>query len=337
MEPVVAVLANGLGNQMSCIAGAIEYASDPRRAGRPIKLDGHGLWGGKNKHEENPPEAAALKFWPDLPRLERRQGKSVSEYAHEHFLPHFKALNIFWETQRRNKNVTILYKGYSYHHFASENVLKDVVTRYAIVPSPSKSIYELTAGNIRDLDNAFFIHIRRGDFKNVWNRRIFGIDLHKQYYPKALAKFAGYLHAGARVLVCSDDIPWCKKNLVRLYPQVPVAAWTYCNAARADDTLVFMASCKLGGITANSSLSWWGMVLGSYKFHTEKRLYITPKNFIRVAWPLQSATKSRVLLPHGVVSIETGDLYMDDVFVIFVAALLVVYLVIYRITKLANK
>jgi hypothetical protein len=36
------------------------------------------------------------------------------------------------------------------------------------------------------------------------------------------------------------------------------------------DTLHFMAACRLGGICANSSFSWWGSYLNSY---LDKRVY----------------------------------------------------------------
>jgi hypothetical protein len=308
-EPIVAVLGNGLGNQMSCIAGALEYAKTKCRLGRKVVIDAIGLWKGVNKHEDGQ-EFTAMRFWTGLAQVKEKSRDAVSEYVHEKFLPqHF--FNAVWEYKRRKKSCAILYKGYSYHHFASMEILKETVLNHIIVPTLSESVHALTG--LPNLDHCFFLHIRRGDYITKLNRLLFGVDLYSTYYNSALQHFAKQLKGGARILVCSDDILWCQQNLSSLYAQVPLYAWCYCKALRADDTLTLMASCALGGITSNSSLSWWGMVLGKFKSeNSTDRVYVTPENFVRILWPFQSVESSQVALPRNVKTEQTGDVYMVD-------------------------
>ena len=333
VEPIVAVLANGLGNQMSCIAGAIEYAKT-LCSGRRVIVDAKGICMGINKHEENAEEFAAVKFWTGMAHVHTKPQNAASEYMHEKFLPHFQLINDAWALQRRNKNITILYKGYSYHHFATERILQETVERNVSIPPLSSSVPELTG--LPSLDHCFYLHIRRGDFITLVNRIVFGINL-TAYYHAAFKRFSSKLKLGARVLVFSDDIRWCQKNLPRVYKEVPPSAWCYATAIRADDTLILMASCKLGGITANSSLSWWGMILGNYKLKEGDKIYVTPENFIRALWPFQSIEASKVTLPRGVMSEKTGDVYIVNPIFIFSAVLLIILSALtYRTLKAGN-
>lgn len=103
-----------------------------------------------------------------------------------------------------------------------------------------------------DIDDAYFIHIRRGDYVNNWFHTI---DL-TNYYENAMSKIDSGI-----AYVFSNDLHWCED-------------WTLLKDKRCRfvnenevDSLSLMARCKLGGIAANSSFSWWGLYLDSSRKH----------------------------------------------------------------------
>ena len=63
----------------------------------------------------------------------------------------------------------------------------------------------------------------------------------------------------AVVIVCSDDIDWCKDNIQALTGRNNIIFYD------GDDftTLQTMIHCDLGGICANSTYSWWAAYFGS--------------------------------------------------------------------------
>lgn len=335
MQPIVPLMSNGLGNQMSCIAGAFEFQAACLAKGdhRQVLLDSWNVLRGKNKHEASTHVPAAIQFWPAVPSLPR--DADVRRRVPVHTMGIFRALRVdsvksaLLGLDWRDPGTAIEYRGIAHHHFATEDTLRETVSRHAVIP-PLSAPLETLAGGLVSLEGALFLHVRRGDYhSNLVLREMFSVDLYKQYYGNALEHFAKEIAVGSHVLVCSDDIAWCTANLPARYPQVPRSAWVFSSAARADDTLVLMATCGLGGITANSSLSWWGMVLGKYK-GDEQRKYVTPSHFTRALWPLSARKDARTLRPLGVLTENTGD---RDVSVIPLAALAIIVIAVFAIRQ----
>ena len=98
---------------------------------------------------------------------------------------------------------------------------------------------------------AIFLHVRRGDYLHPLNKH-HAVDL-RAYYRRALS---ATLEPGMSVLVCSDDIPWCKDHLPTMYGDL-VQNWQWAEGTDVE-TLEDMSLCEYGGICANSSFSWWG-------------------------------------------------------------------------------
>jgi hypothetical protein len=100
----------------------------------------------------------------------------------------------------------------------------------------------------------FFLHIRRGDYLHPMNRHHY-VEL-GNYYRRALELFPN----GSYILVCSDDIEWCKATLPKIYSFIGADKWIW---FMGDEyaTLSAMMGCTLGGICANSTFSWWGAYL----------------------------------------------------------------------------
>lgn len=97
-----------------------------------------------------------------------------------------------------------------------------------------------------DIDESYFLHIRRGDYVgNAYHE----MDL-SNYYKKSVE------HIGSGIAyVVSNDNAWCEE-------------WQFLKDIRSRiikenevDTLSVMSSCGKGGIAVNSSFSWWGLYL----------------------------------------------------------------------------
>lgn len=119
---------------------------------------------------------------------------------------------------------------------------------------------------------SIWMHIRRGDY--VQNKATLAFHGSKdlEYYRKALETLVKKLPADKRknieIFVCSNDIPWCKKNLDFPYPVNFVE-----NKLGSDDMRV-IKHCK-HDILANSSFSWWGAWLNEYP----DKIVIAPKQW----------------------------------------------------------
>jgi len=97
--------------------------------------------------------------------------------------------------------------------------------------------------------NAYFIHVRRGDYvNNSW----YQLD-YDTYFKKAI----DYLGEDSHYYICSDDIDYCKKYKLFEPLQKTFVEDTDIN------TLYLMSSCVLGGICSNSTFSWWGSYLNT--------------------------------------------------------------------------
>lgn len=119
-----------------------------------------------------------------------------------------------------------------------------------------------------------FLHVRRGDYLNPLCRHHY-VDL-ENYYRYALSMFS---HSDTRILVCSDDIEWCRSTLPGRYGDlIPADRWSFFTGDDRE-TLGAMVSCGRGGICANSTFSWWGAYWGRRRSLTSsgiKPIYTMP-------------------------------------------------------------
>lgn len=132
-------------------------------------------------------------------------------------------------------------------------------------------------------DKSVFLHVRRGDYMYSPNHYI---DL-SLYYIKCLQHLR--MQKGDFVLyVVSDDIGYCKKELSKML-NVFVPNVIYVEHMNELETLSLMRSCKMGGICANSSFSWWG----GYLNQSEEKMVFFPSVWFRnpkyQEWPNEIA------------------------------------------------
>ena len=111
------------------------------------------------------------------------------------------------------------------------------------------------------LQDTIFVHVRRGDYldpdHNIHNINLTSPD--NSYYPLAMnlaRDFYSRRGKTVRFLVFSNDVVWCRTAW--FFNSSDVSIFESDNEVL---TLATMAACELGGIGANSSLSWWAAYL----------------------------------------------------------------------------
>lgn len=167
----------------------------------------------------------------------------------------FMEPNQLWEPSQLLMKApnTFIMKGYWQRAAYIEPYKAEILSLFTL--NPVKPTYATEA------DNAYFLHVRRGDFVgNSYHE----LDL-RDYYRRGISR----MPSGSVAYVVSNDPDWCD-NWQELADVRHVIV-------REDevDTLSIMAACALGGIAANSSFSWWGLYLNSNRPH----LYIPERYF----------------------------------------------------------
>lgn len=217
---VSVVLQGGLANRIFQILAAQHFAEKTNR--KFVLLE--------SKIQENPHESAeatmdqlAELFGPlPLYRGPELEWSLIHEESHQIFTYAFELL-----TMHKGKNVIL--EGY----FQNE--------RYFPRQPPS---FE----NKQKL-NTYFIHLRFGDYMDTK----FDIGL-VDYYKSAILDFMGNTYS-ANFLVFTNDQATAKQYIEQEL-QIPLL-YKFSNATRAIDVIKEMSQC-VGGICANSSLSWLG-------------------------------------------------------------------------------
>lgn len=97
------------------------------------------------------------------------------------------------------------------------------------------------------LDGAF-LHIRGGDYVNHW---LHHVDL-KNYYQSAIQMFP----RGTKFYIFTNDISYAKTLSF-----LDTINYEFVDEKDEVHTLSLLKNCKLGGICANSTFSWWGAYL----------------------------------------------------------------------------
>ncbi|WP_420247500.1 alpha-1,2-fucosyltransferase [Citrobacter sedlakii] len=108
--------------------------------------------------------------------------------------------------------------------------------------------------------NSVIIHVRRGDYINnpiaLKNHGVCSLN----YYKKSIDTIKK-IKGNVVFYVFSDDIDWCKENLL-----VEVLKQDNCVfiSGKSQETDLWLMSCGKNHIIANSSFSWWGAFLSEY-------------------------------------------------------------------------
>jgi len=117
-----------------------------------------------------------------------------------------------------------------------------------------------------NVENSYFIHIRRGDYVN---HPLYVIDNDK-YYTKAISQILKN-NINTHFFIFSNDIEYCKK-----YSVLANIRKTFIENLSDVESLFMMSLCKKGGICTNSTFSWWGSYLNN---NPDKKIYFPNKWF----------------------------------------------------------
>ena len=130
-----------------------------------------------------------------------------------------------------------------------------------------------------DLDNSYFIHIRRGDYVNN-NCHELNLD---NYYKKVLNIIRERETNYYTIYVFSNDINYCKNIEWLQHSNIK-----FIDGLDELDSLYLMSMCNKGAICCNSSYSWWG----AYMINNTEKLVIFPNKWfpnnnikVEIGWP----------------------------------------------------
>ena len=118
-------------------------------------------------------------------------------------------------------------------------------------------------------ENSYFIHVRRGDYLLQHNQSMYSLNY--DYYRRAIEHIQQF-DSNPFFYIVSDDISFCKTC-----PYFETIQKEFIDMDELN-TLNFMASCKLGGICANSTFSGWGATLNA----NPDKIVIVPKEWIHI-------------------------------------------------------
>lgn len=136
------------------------------------------------------------------------------------------------------------------------------------------NVFELSEDHMKNilekykniLTNSCSLHIRRGDYIGLQSRHtLIGLD----YYINSLNKIYGDNIGGANLLIFSDDIEWCKKNI-----NIEGANIHFIQGNVSIIDMYLISLCD-NNIIANSSFSWWGAWLNK----NDSKTVVAPKNW----------------------------------------------------------
>lgn len=134
-------------------------------------------------------------------------------------------------------------------------------------------------------DESVALHVRRGDYLNS---PVLGGMVDRGYYSKAIELLRSEVENPV-FYVFSDDMEWCRANLLPLLGEAPVFVdWNHASLSYIDMQL--MTYCR-HHIIPNSSFSWWGAYLGKH----DRQVVVAPKLWVNPESGLQMRDMN---LPH---------------------------------------
>jgi hypothetical protein len=150
------------------------------------------------------------------------------------------------------------------------NDIKSILLKEFVPKDPMNALNEQWLKRISSCESVS-LHVRRGDYITPAAMKHHGI-LSADYYNKALQTVKQKCSGSIEVFIFSDDLHWCKENLL------PDEKTHFVDANQEKDfhwDMILMSRCK-HNIIANSSFSWWGAWLNQ---HTEKCVVAPEKWF----------------------------------------------------------
>ncbi len=242
-----------LGNQM------FQYALYRKliHLGRKVKLD--------MQYYQQRPEHYGLDIFGLQPDIATTKEISISKDEYRSYLSRLRRKffgkrksivdEIHSNTMQYNSNVFNLKNGYLYGYWQTEKYFSDIreilLSDFQFPEPKDKKNIDLLAQLTEK--TSVSIHVRRGDY-------VGGFPLMtKHYYLQAMDYFS-QKYQDVFFVVFSNDLDWAKEN-------IQLNDGVYVDWNKGEDSyndMYLMTQCK-HNIIANSSFSWWGAWLNTYK------------------------------------------------------------------------
>lgn len=159
----------------------------------------------------------------------------------------------------------------SYRYF--EKYTSDIRNIFTVKTPLTQKNQELLDIIASTWNNTVSIHVRRGDYVSLHSANKWHGVCSIWYYESAIQYIKDKIQHPV-FFVFSDDIAWCKENII--FPEWIVAYYVEHNGIAGHEDLRLMYSCS-HHIIANSSFSWWWAYLGK---NPDKNI-IAPKKWLQ--------------------------------------------------------
>ena len=170
----------------------------------------------------------------------------------------------FWQSEKYFKNI-------------EEIIRKEFTLKNKIEDRNETDEAKIFLDKIKESKNSISINIRRGDYvENIKTRMYHGL-ISKDYFINGVRYIVNKLNLKKdenNIFVFSDDIEWCKNNLLDLKKEGELVFVS--ENLNPTDSLYLISKCQ-HNVIANSSFSWWGAWLNQNK----DKIIIAPKNWMR--------------------------------------------------------
>ena len=205
--------------------------------------------------------------------LKWRYNKYVKKVLKRSFLSKYRGKNLIFEPHFNYWSGinNINDDAYLYGYWQSEKYFLDIESiirkdfTFKDLQDSNNIIYQLKMASC----NSVSIHIRRGDYTNNLNKKIFH-SCSVDYYKKAVIYLTNRI-VNPVFFIFSDDLQWVKDNIDISYPHV------YIDQNKGEQSYIDMQlmSCCKHHIIANSSFSWWAAWLNT----NPEKIVVSPKNW----------------------------------------------------------
>jgi len=170
--------------------------------------------------------------------------------------------NLTYNDVEESPDGAVMLKGWFQHIKEFENVEDQIRKEFTFKVNFQDSTKKMES-DILSKEMPVSIHVRRGDYLYNQNCLNFHGVLDKEYYDKSI-EMMQKKYSNLDYYVFSEDIEWCKDNILVAYKNVTYVGKEY-NDYKDTGHLYLMTKCK-AHIIANSSFSWWWAWLSNSKF-----------------------------------------------------------------------
>lgn len=161
-------------------------------------------------------------------------------------------------------------------YWQSEKYFKDIKSDiYAVFKFDENKISKSSKCVLKQIKRTISVsvHIRRGDYLDIQNQKLYGGICTLEYYYNAISYFTTLYGQEIFFFIFSNDAEWVKCNF-----DIPNMVIVDCNQGENAWQDMFLMSKCTHNIIANSSFSWWGAWLNT----NGNKKVISPSRFMNI-------------------------------------------------------